>query len=236
MPDNLIGLVYPKNMYYFYTINNMKLKNFMDAIDLAYNNTKNITKDKNLEIIDSELISNMRSICVKFFFLSDSITQTGDSSIEERKEMLTSHVRPQLQSLLKEEDARNIETVIPPLITKLVESNFDKVFMKTDKKILLKKLNIIKQKISNDNLKFFTNTYYDAQMKLKEILELIYLYITKDENIDSYQTSYFTSEQQRKIQLNAKESFKRLNQKSYVDETTLDTLVKYIMVKFNSKM
>ena len=70
--------------------------------------------------------------------------------------MLTDKVRPQLQSLLEDEDSKNIENIIPPLITKLVENNFDRVYMKdNDKKFILKKLNVIKQNLSNDKMKFF---------------------------------------------------------------------------------
>lgn len=233
--NSLLSNIYPENMYYYHTINNLKINSFMNSIDKAYENTLNL-RDKNIEIVDSELISNIRSICVKYFFLFDSVTQTGDSSIEERKEMLTKKVKPQLQSLLNQQDVRNTDKIIPPLITKLVESNFDRVYKNTEKELILKKLNTIKQNISNDKMKFFTNTYYDAQMKIKEILEIIYLYIIEDKNIDSYQTKYFTSQQQRQVQMNAKKALKSINAGGNYTSQNLNDLMNYLTIKLNSKL
>ena len=233
--NSLLSNIYPENMYYYHTLNNLKINSFINSIDKAYTNTLNLD-EKNIEIVDGELISNIRSICVKYFFLFDSITQTGDSSIEERKEMLTEKVRPQLQSLLNQQDARNTEKIIPPLITKLVDNNFDRVYINTDKELILKKLNTIKQNLSNDKMKFFTNTYYDAQMKIKEILEIIYLYITKDENINSYQTKYFNSQQQRQVQMNAKKALKNINAGENYTLQNLNDLINYLTVKLNSKL
>ena len=234
----LLSNIYPDNMYYFHSINNLKLKSFMNSIQRSFENTKDL-EDKNLEIIDAELISNLRSICVKFFFLNDTITQMGDSSVEDRKEMLTDKVRPQLQSLLEDEDSKNIESIIPPLITKLVDNNFDRVYIKdNDKKFILKKLNVIKQNLSNDKMKFFVNTYYNAHMKIQEILEIIYMFVTKDENIDTYQSNsllFNTSQQRRQVQMNAKKAFKRINKGGEFSEKMINDVANYFMVKFNEK-
>ena len=81
-------------------------------------------------------------------------------------------------------------------------------------------------------MKFFTNTYYDAQMKIKEILEIIYLSITKDKNINSYQTKYFNSQQQRQVQMNAKKALKSINAGGNYTSQNLNDLINLLMSEF----
>ena len=67
-------------------------------------------------------------------------------------------------------------------------------------------------------------------MKIKEILEIIYLYIIEDKNIDSYQTKYFTSQQQRQVEMNAKKALKNINAGGNYTSQNLNDLMNYCLI------
>lgn len=220
-----------------YTLNNLKLEKFSKLLQKFYTELE----DTQPEYFDSRQIARLKVICINYFLLTENVSIIKSSSIPNKSSILSNHIENDSRAILEKMmseyniDRSVINETTSKVIDSLVKIKSSELENFSSKEEVIEKLMIIKQQIANGKLDMKDNFYYNISFKIKEALEILYLYLENENNIKKYKTNYLSKSQKSVVENNAKKSLMKLVNNKGIDENFYNNLATYLIVRMNDK-
>jgi len=220
-----------------YTLNNLKLEKFSKLLQKFYTELE----DTQPEYFDSRQIARLKIICINYFLLTENVSIIKSSSIPNKSSILSNHIENDSRAILEKMmseyniDRSVINETTSKVIDSLVKIKSSELENFSSKEEVIEKLMIIKQQIANGKLDMKDNFYYNISFKIKEALEILYLYLENENNIKKYKTNYLSKSQKSVVENNAKKSLMKLVNNKGIDENFYNNLATYLIVRMNDK-
>ena len=221
----------------FYTLNNLKLKKFSKLLQKFYTELDKTEP----EYFDSRQIARLKVICINYFLFTENVTISESSSIPNKSSILSNNIENDSRAILEKMmteyniDRSVINETTSKVIDSLVKIKSNELENFSSKEEVIEKLMIIKQQIANGKLDLKDNFYYIISSKIKEALELLYLYLENENNIKKYKTTYLSKSQKAVVENDAKKSLMQLVSNKGIDENFYNNLAKYLIVRMNDR-
>ena len=202
-----------------YTLNNLKLEKFSKLLQKFYTELE----DTQPEYFDSRQIARLKIICINYFLLTENVSIIKSSSIPNKSSILSNHIENDSRAILEKMmseyniDRSVINETTSKVIDSLVKIKSSELENFSSKEEVIEKLMIIKQQIANGKLDMKDNFYYNISFKIKEALEILYLYLENENNIKKYKTNYLSKSQKSVVENNAKKSLMKLVNNKGID-------------------
>lgn len=221
----------------FYTLNNLKLKKISKLLQKFYTELDKTEP----EYFDSRQIARLKVICINYFLFTENVTISESSSIPNKSSILSNNIENDSRAILEKMmteyniDRSVINETTSKVIDSLVKIKSSELENFSSKEEVIEKLMIIKQQIANGKLDLKDNFYYIISSKIKEALELLYLYLENENNIKKYKTTYLSKSEKAVVENDAKKSLMQLVSNKGIDENFYNNLAKYLIVRMNDR-
>jgi hypothetical protein len=190
---------------------------------------------------DTQQISFLKKIALQYFMMLEDVSLTDGLQISSRNQSIRKETEDLSDKILEnflqdrttKEERKNI---LKQIIHVIVDQKSKEAKLMNNLNEVKKKLYHIKQSVTDSSVKFEENFDFYIQNKLKESLEVVFLYLQNPQNIDQYTTTYYYGNDKRSIESKVRNSLNQiLNKTDSLDNDDVSNLARFVISKMEEE-
>lgn len=202
---------------------------------------ENLPKIHEITNYDTQQISFLKKIALQYFMMIEDVSLKDELKISSRNQSIRKETEDLSDKILEDflpdrttrEERKNI---LKQIINVIVDQKSKEAKLIDNLNEVKKKLYHIKQSVTDSSVKFEENFDFYIQNKLKESLEVVFLYLQNPQNIDQYTTTYYYGNDKRSIERKVRNSLKKiLDQTESLSNDDVSNLARFVMTKMEEE-